>query len=52
MDEKVGLKGKGWIVFLHNTIKDSHRFGVQGSDTTMMTMAASSFGQQNLNLLF
>ena len=32
-------------VFRQNTIKDSHRYVVQGSDTTMITRAASSPGQ-------
>ena len=33
--------------FLHNTIKDPHWYGVQESDTTMLTTAASLPGQQN-----
>ena len=28
-------------------MKDPHRYNVQGSDTTMMTIAASLPGQQN-----
>ena len=34
----------------HNTIKDPHRYAVQGSDTTMMPMAASLFGQKKRDL--
>ena len=30
---------------IYNTIKDPHRYNVQGSDTTMMTKAASLIGQ-------
>ena len=30
----------------HNTIKDPHRYAVQGSDTTVITKAASLPGQQ------
>ena len=35
----------------YNTIKDPHRYAVQGSDTTMMTRAASLFGQKR-SILF
>ena len=30
---------------MHNVIKAAHRYAVQGSDTTMMTIAASLPGQ-------
>jgi len=32
-------------VSLHNTIKVAHRYVVQVSDTTMLTIAAALFGQ-------
>ena len=32
--------------FISNTIKAPHRYVVEGSDTTMMTRAASLFGQK------
>ena len=38
--------GMQQMVLLRNVIKDPHRYVVQGSDTTMMTMVASLPGQQ------
>ena len=41
-----------WLSFFHNTIyntiKDPHWYAVQGSDTTMLPIAASLFGQKAL----
>ena len=34
------------LPFIYNTIKDPHWYAVQGSDTTMMTRAASLPGQK------
>ena len=36
---------KQLFILTRNTIKDPHRYVVQGSDTTMMTRAASLPGQ-------
>ena len=36
---------------IYNTIKDPHRYAVHGSDTTMILIAASLPGQQNLQTL-
>ena len=35
---------------IYNVMKDSHRYDLQGSDTTMMPMAASLPGQQLKNI--
>ena len=35
----------------HNAIKAAHRYVVQGSDTTMLPIAAASFGQKNRNII-
>ena len=34
---------------IYNTIKDPHWYAVQGSDTTMLPIAASLFGQKYIN---
>ncbi len=36
----------------YNAIKDPQWYAVKGSDTTMLPMAASSFGHSFRNLLF
>ncbi len=38
--------------FSHNTIKVPQWYAVQGSDTTMLPIAAALFGQQNCNSFF
>ena len=40
------------LPFIYNTIKDPHWYAVQGSDTTMMTRAASLPGQSLLRTNF
>ena len=39
-------------VRIYNAIKAPHRYAVQGSDTTMIPIAASLFGQKNFTFLY